>query len=445
VDRDQIIQEIAERLGPRDLVWAGIRGDDAEPLADLPQFAASFSIIGAYRNRSSIESLAYEDLSGSRVDLEVWDIDDHLETSAAAEFRSAILARLGRPSALIPYRPSRFLSAIAFARRDRCWNLGMFGGLQSAFEHKPWVESSLADLGVAGVPWTYVAKEERGALRARLRNGPLVLRRSRTSGGEGIVRVDDPDQLDALWPSSPEDFVSVAPYLADTLPLNVGATIWDDGVTIHHPSVQLIGIPCCVSRPFGYCGNDFDLVRSLPRTTVDQIEQSTQTIGQWLARHGYRGTFGVDYLLHEGNVLFTEVNPRFQGSTHASSQLSAEANESCLYLDHVAAWLGVQVPAGRPTLFERVNNSRALSHVVIHRTVGGMSPLDVAPLLAAFSNTPDWSRTDVVAPPTITVAPGAAVARITVRRSVTQSGFDLDDEVTARIQPWLDGQLRGEG
>ena len=248
VKRAALLRDVSAELRHRRLVWAGIRGDDAEPLADLPQFEGAYTIINAYSRRLSVDSKAYEDLTGVRVDLETWDIDDHLGAPETATFRRIMLQALSAPSALLPYRPSSFLSAIWFARRDRCRNLGLFGGHQAAFEHKPWVETSLADLGVRTIPWTYVADEEQLRTEEMLRRGPLILRRSRTSGGEGIVRVDDAGQARLQWPRVSEAFVSVAPFLSGGLPVNVGATAWHDGVTVHYPSVQLIGIPDCVTR-----------------------------------------------------------------------------------------------------------------------------------------------------------------------------------------------------
>ena len=145
-----------------------------------------------------------------------------------------------------------------------------------------------------------------------------------------------------------EAFVSVAPFLSDAVPVNVGATAWHDGVTVHYPSVQLIGIPECVTRRFGYCGNDFGLAKDLDRAILDQIESATVTIGNWLRSYGYRGTFGVDFLVHDGVLLFTEINPRFQGSTHASCKLAIDAGESCLMLEHLAAIMGMPAPRQRP-------------------------------------------------------------------------------------------------
>ena len=435
VDREALRAAVGRRLGERSLVWAGIRGDDIEAIADLPHLEASFTIIGAYRQRSSIEGLAYEDLAYHRPDLETWDIDDHREHEAAKEFRAQLLGALAGPSALLPYRSSPFLSAVHFARRDRCLNLGLFGALQWAFEHKPWVESSLMDLALPTIGWSYVADEEQLGTLSALREGPLVLRRSRTSGGEGFELIADADELVARWPKTDEGFVAVAPYLGGAVPVNIGGTVWDDGVTVHLPSIQLTGIPSLTSRSFGHCGNDFGAALDLDPSIVDQLDARTHTVGQWLSHHGYRGTFGVDYLVRDGEALFTEVNPRFQGSTSTSARLSVRAGHACLYLEHLAAMLGE--PAPPPvTLRETMGWIEPLSSVVVHWRGTESARLDVRALIAELHSAVPGCHVDVAAPERVVVDPGATVCRITVQGSVTTDGSTLDPRLDRVITAW---------
>jgi ATP-grasp domain len=435
VNRAALLRDVSAALGNRRLIWAGIRGDDAEPLADLPQLEGAYTIINAYSRRVSVDSKAYEDLTGVRVDLETWDIDDHLGAAETAVFRRVMLQALAVPSAMLPYRPSSFLSAIWFARRDRCLNMGLFGGHQAAFEHKPWVETSLTALGVRTIPWTYVADEEQLRTQDMLRRGPLILRRSRTSGGEGIVRVDDGAQLRAQWPRVAEAFVSVAPFLSGGLPVNVGATAWHDGVTVHYPSVQLIGVPECVTRPFGYCGNDFGLAKDLDRGVLDRIESATVTIGNWLRSYGYRGTFGVDFLVHDGVPLFTEINPRFQGSTHASCKLAIDAGQSCLMLEHLAAIIGMPAPRQRPVA-ELAAAAPALAHFVVHWTGEEAERLDAGSLVRRAMETGRVMRAEVQTRPELLTERGAAVARLICRESVTQTGFELSEPFAGVVSTW---------
>jgi hypothetical protein len=442
IDRRAMIREVSNRLGRRRLIWAGLRADDVEPLVDLAQTEATFSIVGAYRDRQSIESLAHEDLTGVRVDLDAWDIDDHLDTAATREFRRSMLAALAEASAMVAYRPSRFLSAIWFARQDRCLNLSLFGAHQAAFEHKPWVESAVASLGLPCIPWIYVADEEQYRARALLHESAIMLRRSRGSGGTGITRIETESALADHWPEDPEAFVSVASFIADALPVNVGATVWADAVTIHRPSVQLIGIPGCVTRPFGYCGNDFGAAVALPSSVIDEIEQSTIVIGNWMRSHGYRGTFGVDFLVHDGRPLFTEVNPRFQGSTSAASRLDIEEGMPCLVLEHVAAMLDCPAPPNRP-LREQVASSPPWSHLVVHWTGTESRRIDPSGLITAVARAHS-ARADVMCRPDLLVNPGGVVVRLSAGDAMTDDGYSLRPPWRSALDEWMQTQ-RGPG
>lgn len=442
-DRSDTLRRVTDRLGHRRLFWSGLRSDDVEAITDVPQLEGGFSIIGGYERSTVVQSLEFEQMWGARMDLDAWDIDGHPDHTAVAEFRNEILHHLVRPSALVVYRPTRFLSSVAFSRRDRCLYLGLFGEHQAAFDHKPWVESGLDELGIARIPWSYVANEERHRVDRLLDGGPLMLRPSRSSGGTGLVRVEHPDDVDRAWPVQADSFASVTRYLDGAIPVNVGGTVWRDGhVTLRHPSVQLIGVPACTDKPFGYCGNDFGAIRDLDRAAIDAIDANSRLIGGWLSRFGYLGTFGVDFLVHEGVPLFTEVNPRFQGSTHASCRLSIEADETCLMLDHIASFLGLEAPRSRSLRDMQVEMPN-LASFVVHRQ-GLARSLDSRPLADELRAALGWLRTDVQADPSLPCEPGSTILRATSRARLTTSGFDLTDPCSTIVSRWTASIEGGE-
>lgn len=427
--------DVSSRLGKRHLVWAGLRGEDIESIADLPQLSASYSIIGAYDRRSTVEGIALENQIGRRPDPEVWDIDDFRRDAAVISFRRSLLHALSEPSALLPYRPSSFLSAIWFARRDRCLHLGLFGAQQFAFEHKPWVETAVEGLGIPTIPWVYIADEEQLKAGQLVSEGPVLLRRSRTSGGQGFFRADSLDEAAKFWPETDEAFVSVAPYYSDVLPINVGAVVWRDGVSVHHPSVQLIGIEGCGTRPFGYCGNDFGLARDFDSNLLSRIEDYTVRIGQWLSSKGYIGAFGVDFLLDKSGVLrFTEVNPRFQGSTVASARLSVESEQPCLVLEHLAALLGAPIPT-QCSLAERMREAEPLSQLILHWTGDDPIRINIEDYLRGLITS--GASVEVCARPTFEVDKGATLARVTVRKTITSTGFVLTEPMATEVRAAL--------
>lgn len=433
LNREQVTEAVLDRLQGRRMVWAGLRADDAECLKSLPGEHYNFSLIGATGSERDPRSLALDEMSGHRVDPEIWDIDAHPNDPIVERFRRGILSALSSPSVLVPYRSTDFLSAIHLARRDTSLMLGLFGGQQSLFEYKPWVEVSISKTGVPVVPWRYIADEDRGRLR-ELPDGEYLIRRSRTSGGEGISRVSAMSDLVDEWPSFPDRLVGIAPFI-DSIPVNVGATVWRDGVTVHNPSVQLIGIPSCVSREFGHCGNDFGAMRNLSPTALDEIERSTVTVGKWLHANGYLGSFGVDFLVIDDVALFAEVNPRFQGSTSTSNSIDVDLGLPCLLLEHIAAWLGMPRIDG-PNLRERVAAAGAVSSVVVHWT--GIEPRQLNGIDLARRVESGWpgALTDVVTSQHVINDPGSTVARLTLPGSVTESGFDLNMGLTSMIEDW---------
>lgn len=421
-ERQRLLDEVSQQLGPRRLVFFGTRAEDAEALSNLPQYDAAFSLIGAVTRRPSVESLSLEELTGRRVDLDAYEVDDHLRSDGVGALRDAMLRALARPSALFTYRPTTLSSAVGFARRDRCLSLEMFKGLQSAFEHKPWLESEVVQAGIPAIPWRYVPDRERHVASSMLGDGPIMLRRSRTSGGTGLFQVMEESELEGSWPEEDEAFVSVAPFIEGGVPLNIGAVAWDDGVTVHRASVQLIGIEGLTTRPFGFCGNDFSAVETLDPDVLPEVEVSTLRIGDLLRRLGYRGAFGVDFLITEGGPLFTEVNPRFQGSTHASCRLSVSRDEPCILLDHLAAHLGLPCPT-RPPLVA-LHRDVQLSHLVVHNT-GSRARFDVDAAVDPFRRAATFAAADVLVPAGTEVDHGGTVARVTMNEQVTSNGFEL--------------------
>lgn len=418
------VDRIREALDGRRLLWFGIRGEDGEALLHIPEFAGSFSIIARLRSSSLPEHavVALEDLAGRREDLDTFDIDEPVNASdAITTFRRGLLSALAAPNVILPYRPSGLVSSLAFARRDSTTVAGMHHDRQRLFENKPWVETQLESRGVVGLGWKYIADEHVHLARRLLRDGPQVIRASRSSGGVGIARVDGEAGLLASWPTQQEGVVGFAPYLAPALPLNLSGCIYANGeIRLHPASVQVIGVPACTDRQFGYAGNDFGALQSLSPETLDAIDDLAMRIGRWLHAERYIGVFGVDALLHNGAVRFTEINARFQGSSALSARVARELGEVDLFLDHLAATLGLEPFGDRVTIRSWAERQPALAKVVMHNT-SGAPVVRHEPVLASLGA---GIRLDQLPP--CAVQPGAVLGSLTFTRSITDDGFTLD-------------------
>lgn len=161
---------------------------------------------------------------------------------------------------------------------------------------------------------------------------------------------------------------------------------------------------------------------------LDRIDAAVHVIGRWLRQNGYLGAFGVDFLLVGDELLFTEINPRFQGSTHLSGEISTREGQACIVLEHLAACL--QIDAPEPLRLRDIGRLGG-SHIVVHSNADARVKADGAALAATASAYPGVRRCDVLARADLDTDPGATVARVTTAAGVTTNGFGL-------AQPWAD-------
>lgn len=411
ISRSKRISQITDKIGDRMLVWFGTRGTDAQALFEIPQFSKIYSIIAPLES-ASISETSLEILKRTRVDLEIYSIDNDL-TIEALEFRKEMASILRAPSVVVTYRPGKYFSSIYYPRVDTVEYLGLFHEKQAPFEHKPWVESELRKLGLKVIPWRYFGTYENPE-DIDIASQPIVLRTNRSDGGAGLSLIESLDQLKKHWPNDADCFIGIAPYLFPNIPLNVSACVFADGsVSIHTPSVQLIGIKDLTNRYFGYCGNDFVAIQDLDNSVLDKLENMTIVAGRWLASMGFRGAFGIDAILYQGDVYLTEINPRFQGSSELSSKIDKKAGNSDVYLEHMAAHLGLP-PSALISLKDKAKEQPKVSQVIMHNCES--RPLYYNGNLAENPNyhllPHSWVK----------VEPDAVICKLTLEDSVTKDG-----------------------
>lgn len=365
ITRRRRLQEVQRRIGARKLIWYGTRGTDSHVLLQLPQFTEVFSLIAPLDSVSIGLEVCLEVLKQRRVDLDAYRIANDFSREAS-EFQARLFESLRVPAVVVTYRSDPLFTSLYYPSADFVEYLGLFHGRQAPFEHKVWVETELQKWGIPIVPRRYLRDGDVEILREMLEHGPVVVRATYSDGGEGLALIREPDEIEKRMPAHTDRFFSVSDYLVPNIPLNVNAVVFEDGtLSLHSPSIQLIGIRGFTNRTFGYCGNDFARVKDLGREILDALEDLTLKVGKWLAHMGYLGAFGIDALFYEGQVYLTEINPRFQGSSHIASLLDVEMDRSDMFLEHIAAFLGLSPPP--PVhLREIAVNQRGVSQVICH-------------------------------------------------------------------------------
>jgi hypothetical protein len=367
VNRRQYIDEVSQRLGHRNLLWWGFRGSDAGILKQIPQFSHVFSLTAPLAG-STVPQVCLETLQKKRVDLHTYDIE--LDCSEGPGILHRLLySALGTPAAVIPYRSDLFLNSVALPQIENIVYLGLFNAQQAAFENKPWVETGLRNHGVRTISWRYCGFYNLPDLARLVKEGPVVLRfypYNAGRGGANLFVLREQDAMDLSLPSRFDALCSISRYLEPNIPLNIHACVFPDGtVSFHGLSIQLIGIPACTNHALGYCGNDYTQIREIDVNIVNEVEAMTLQVGKWLASQGYLGVFGLDAVVYHDHIYFSEINPRFQGSSRLSAEQDCAHDRPDVYLSHMGAFLGMPAPPYIP-LRELVRRQRGGSQIICY-------------------------------------------------------------------------------
>lgn len=108
-----------------------------------------------------------------------------------------------------------------------------------------------------------------------------------------------------------------------------------------YPSMQITGRPECSSFKSAFCGNDYTSSREVDKKLIKETERQMKIAGKWMGKAGFRGVFGMDFVVEDGVVYPVEINPRFQNSTSLYTVMKdiEGRSDKNLFLLHIAEFL----------------------------------------------------------------------------------------------------------
>jgi hypothetical protein len=203
--------------------------------------------------------------------------------------------------------------------------------------------AALTELGLPKIPgrWVHLDQTRYSELAAEF-GSRFVLQLARGASGSGTAFVASEIDYVASGRRFGGAPVHVAPDLGD-VSVNINALALTNDVVVSCPSVQLAGLSMLCSDRGMYCGNDFIAARDLPAPIVRDVMEQTAKIGAWIASLGYRGLFGLDFVLDSSNskAYAVDLNPRWQGSTTPLSLAEAKAGRMPLAVADLAVRMGL--------------------------------------------------------------------------------------------------------
>lgn len=104
----------------------------------------------------------------------------------------------------------------------------------------------------------------------------------------------------------------ISPYFKKSIPVNVHLLIGDETILYFPGSIQIIHE---LDNKLIYLGADYIAFQTISAPEKDKLRSYADKLGKYLQKMGYRGVLGFDFLITKEDIMFIEVNARFQAST----------------------------------------------------------------------------------------------------------------------------------
>lgn len=146
------------------------------------------------------------------------------------------------------------------------------------------------------------------------------------------------------------------------IPATVNACVVSDDVYVGKPCYQITGEKICTNNLSTTCGNDWGVL-SLSSKASDEINKIGKKIGYYLKEKGYKGIFGLDFIISEKNndVYLIEINPRFVASIPFYTKLEIKISAFPMIAMHFLDFLGVKYSINSAAIASLMKKSSAIS------------------------------------------------------------------------------------
>lgn len=139
-----------------------------------------------------------------------------------------------------------------------------------------------------------------------------IIQENYSSGGMGTFVLTKENEKDVIKNLDDYKCYMISPYYEDSYSVNVHIIITNNYVSILPASIQIIEN---VDNRLLYKGADFITYRKISASVQQKVSQYAKSIGMSLSNMGYVGICGLDLLIHNQDIYFMEINPRFQASS----------------------------------------------------------------------------------------------------------------------------------
>lgn len=289
--------------------------------------------------------------------------------------------------ALITYKSSSKMERIC---RDNGWTLVAppikFG--KKLLEDKVKFRKILDQIGVRTPPGEIALVKNLGFHALEKKYGlPFVLQHPRRGGGKGTFFIKSQDDwhnaIEKLQAHEKEGEkaledvsrleIIAAKYINGPSPSITGC-VTRHGTISTCPQYQLIDIAQLYNPQKGsglFCGHDWSS-SNFSEHILDQAYSSVRKIGGYFKTLGYRGIFGIDFVLNENTkeLYVTECNPRLLGSFPTLTMAQLLNNEPPIIAFHLLEYLNIDYEIDIENINTLMRQPKCGAQMFLHNLTG---------------------------------------------------------------------------
>ncbi len=184
----------------------------------------------------------------------------------------------------------------------------------------------LGDLSIKYVP-AHVLKVTK---HIQWKQEPFIIQWAHGHTGDSTLIIRSEAELKTLQEKFPERMARLTAYIHGPS-FTVNVVVTPKKILQGNVSYQITGLHPFTDNEFATIGNDWSIVRTLlSKTHLAEIKEMIDAIGLKLQKDGWKGLFGVDFILDTkaDKIYLIEINARQPASTTFESFLQKKVREA---------------------------------------------------------------------------------------------------------------------